>query len=85
MKYRSISLGPLAHSGMERIIKKIDDGFNRFTTVMQEDLDRCQIGGGNLSMEFLQVRILQPIQDKMDSMETFTLVWMNVSKESILS
>ena len=49
----------------------MDDGFTRFTTVMQEDLDRRQIGGGNLSMEILQERILQPIQDKMDSLETF--------------
>ena len=49
----------------------MDDGFTRFTTVIQEDLDRRQIGGGNLSMEILQERILQRIQDNMDSLETF--------------
>ena len=38
---------------------------------MQEDLDRRQIGGGNLSIEILQERIIQPIQDNMDSLETF--------------
>ena len=41
----------------------MDDGFTRFTNVMQEDLDRRQIGGGNLSMEIFQERILQPIQE----------------------
>ena len=61
----------VTYVNQEIIIKKIDDGFTRFTTVMQEDLDRRQIGGGNLSMEILQERILQPIQDKMDSLETF--------------
>ena len=50
----------------------MDDWFTRFTTVMQEDLDRHQIGEGKLSMEILQERILQPIQDKMYSLETFT-------------
>ena len=49
----------------------MDDGFNQFTTVMQEDLDQRQVGGGNLSMEILQECILQPIQDNVDSLETF--------------
>ena len=49
----------------------MDDVFTRFTTVMQEDLDQRQIGGGDLSMGILQERILQPIHDKMDSLETF--------------
>ena len=49
----------------------MDDGFTRFNTVMQEDLDQRQIGGGNLSTEILQERILQPIQENMDSLETF--------------
>ena len=56
----------VTYVNQERIINKMDDGFTRFTTVMQEDLDRRQIGGGNLSMEILQESILQPIQDKMD-------------------
>ena len=51
----------------------MDDGFTRLTTVVQEDLDRRQIGGGNLSMEIMQERILQPIQDNMDSLEKFIL------------
>ena len=55
----------------ERIIKKMDDVFTCFHNVMQEDLDRRQIGGGNLSTEILQERILQPTQDNMDSLETF--------------
>ena len=63
----------------------MDDGFTRFTTVMQEDLDRRQIGEGKLSMEILEERILQPIQDKMDSLETFIQTRVNVSMESILS
>ena len=46
----------VTYVNQERIIKKMDDGFTRFTTVMQEDLDRRQIGGGNLSMEILQER-----------------------------
>ena len=53
----------VTYVNQERIIKKIYDGFTRFTTVMQEDLDRRQIGGGNLSMEIFQERILQPIQE----------------------
>ena len=61
----------VTYVNQERITKKMDDGFTRFTTVIQEDLGRRQIGGGNLSMEILQERILQPIQDKMDSLEKF--------------
>ena len=48
----------VTYVNQERIIKKMDDGFTRFTTVIQEDLDRRQIGGGNLSMEILQERII---------------------------
>ena len=48
----------VTYVNQERIIKKMDDGFTRFTTVMQEDLDQPQIGGGNLSMEILQEHIL---------------------------
>ena len=62
-----------------------DDGFTCFTTVMQENLDRHQIGGGNLSMEILQEHILQAIQDKMDSLEKFILTRVKGANNTILA
>ena len=55
----------------ERILKKIDDKFAHNIAEFRADLDKLQLGGGVLTMEILQERILQPIQDKMDSLETY--------------
>ena len=61
----------VTYVNQEKIIKKIDDGFTCFTTMMQGDLDQRQIGGGNLSIEIMQEHIIQPIKYKMDSLEIF--------------